>query len=432
MRLRDDQTLDPAIERELQALDDALAGRPVGPGFSEIAELVSEVRELRETPPETFAAELDARATAGFGGRRGDSSASGLRRALERVGGAPRRRLLPALAGVTTVLVIGAGVVATRDDLGGSGPSEPAIQEVTATGGGTSAPSTELAAPTPGPDLGGRRGGRASPYGTPVAPAARDSRAAPLQQLAPLGAGGRFQAAGIRNRKQERRADLTLAAAPERVDEVADDVFGVVARQNGIVLASSVNQASTGESGAEFELLIPTIRLDGALAELSEVAEVRARSEGSLDITRPFVNARERLRGAHVLAEALLAQLADATSQEEIDILNARLEFVRNRMDALRAQLRRLDRRVRFSLVRVSVVADREAGSGGLWTIGDAFDDAGRVLEVSAGVAVVGAAIVGPLVLLALLAWLARRSWIRRARERALAAQPARAAQSPS
>jgi hypothetical protein len=202
----------------------------------------------------------------------------------------------------------------------------------------------------------------------------------------------------------------------------------VVARQNGIVLSSSVSQATSGASGAEFDLLIPTVRLDGALADLSEVAEVRARDEGLLDITKPFVNARERLRDAHALATALLEQLAEATTQEEIDAINARLTFVRNRMDVFRAELRRIERRVRFSQVHVSVVADRDAGAGGPWTIGDAFGDAGRVLEVSAGIAVVGMAIVGPLALLALLAWLGRRLWVQRARERALANQPPRPA----
>ena len=58
---------------------------------------------------------------------------------------------------------------------------------------------------------------------------------------------------------------------------------------------------------------------------------------------------------------------------------------------------------------------------GGAWTPGDAFDDALRVLEVAAGVAVIAAAIAAPAALIAwLLGWPARRGVTRRRRERAL------------
>ena len=56
----------------------------------------------------------------------------------------------------------------------------------------------------------------------------------------------------------------------------------------------------------------------------------------------------------------------------------------------------------------------------GAWTPGDAFDDALRVLEVVAGVALVASAVLLPFALIWLLAWLGRRALVRRRRERAL------------
>jgi hypothetical protein len=56
----------------------------------------------------------------------------------------------------------------------------------------------------------------------------------------------------------------------------------------------------------------------------------------------------------------------------------------------------------------------------GAWTPADAFDDALRVLEVAAGVALIAAAVLLPVALIWLLAWLARRGISRRRRERAL------------
>jgi hypothetical protein len=57
---------------------------------------------------------------------------------------------------------------------------------------------------------------------------------------------------------------------------------------------------------------------------------------------------------------------------------------------------------------------------GGPWTPGDALHDAGRVLEVLAGAALVGGAVLLPLALLAAAAAIAARALRRRRRESAL------------
>jgi hypothetical protein len=57
---------------------------------------------------------------------------------------------------------------------------------------------------------------------------------------------------------------------------------------------------------------------------------------------------------------------------------------------------------------------------GGAWGIGNGFDDAGRILAIAAGVAVIGLAALAPFAILALLAWLARGAYVRRARAQAL------------
>ena len=61
-------------------------------------------------------------------------------------------------------------------------------------------------------------------------------------------------------------------------------------------------------------------------------------------------------------------------------------------------------------------------GDDGTWTPADALDDAVRVLEVFAGIAVVGAAVLAPFALLGLGAGFAARGMRRRRREQALEA----------
>ncbi len=88
---------------------------------------------------------------------------------------------------------------------------------------------------------------------------------------------------------------------------------------------------------------------------------------------------------------------------------------------SLRTQLDRLHRRARYARVTVRIEPGAAAGSGAKsWGVNDALDDAGRILVVAAGVVLIGLAVLGPLALIALLAWLAHRVWLRRRREAAL------------
>jgi hypothetical protein len=102
----------------------------------------------------------------------------------------------------------------------------------------------------------------------------------------------------------------------------------------------------------------------------------------------------------------------------------AELHGERLRAAALRANLADLQRRANLSQVSLKIESGEEgaapADENGSWGIGDALDDAGHILEVAAGVALIGLAILAPFALLALIAWLTRRGGVRRVRERAL------------
>lgn len=387
-----------------------------------VEELTAELHALRETPSEEFAAKLDARAAAGFPGRRrgatvltrlpGVDAASRLTERLRTAG--PRRKLLPALAGVSTVIVVATAVVVStgRDGAGpGDGGEQPTVG--VSSGAVKTAPADDTAAQLPGleRELAPNEGGGGA-LGNIIV------------NEPPLPGGG--TAPGIRNRQVERSAELTLGTEPEQVQDVAGKAIDVVGRYRGIVLSSSVRDGGEGEAGARFDLLIPSARLSGALADLSSLAEVRTRSENTLDITAPFVSAREHLRDARAEAEGLLRQLAEADTDTERASVKAQLQIVRGRIAAFRSQVDRLERRADFSRVSLQIVTSDQAAipgtGGGSWTIGDALHDAGRVLAVAAGIALIAAALILPLGLLGGAAWAARRIYLRRARAQTLSA----------
>jgi hypothetical protein len=234
-------------------------------------------------------------------------------------------------------------------------------------------------------------------------------------------------APGVRDRQVERSAELTLGTDPDQVQDVSGKVIDVVGRYRGFVLSSSVRDGSNGDAGASFELLIPSARLSPTLADLSGIAEVRSRSENTLDITAPYVSAREHLRDNRAEAEGLLRQLGEADTDAERASVKAQLQVVRGRIAAFRSQVDRLQRRGNFSHVSLDVVTGKAEAfpgtGGGDWGVSDALDDAGRVLAVAAGVALIGAALILPIGLLGGAAWGARRVYLRRARAATLSAQ---------
>jgi hypothetical protein len=405
---RDDATLDPQVERELEALEAVLAGERVGAEHAELAELATELRGMRPTPDERFAADLDARAGAGFGAgpaAAGDRFAG----AWERFRAAPlRRQVMPVGATALAAIVITTAVVASNRDEGGGSAQllSGDTREAPAAGAGTAGSGARGFAPE-----------------AANAPSATTLQAEKQDATGTAPGTGPF-ASGERHRFKETSAELTLGTDAGRVQDVADDVFGVVGRYDGIVLSSSISDGAGGEAGANFELLIPSPRLGDALADLSQIAEVRSRRESSLDITAPVVTVGEHLRDAHAIVQGLLKQLAEAATDEERAAIEQQLRFQRQRVAGLRARLNSLHRRGNLSRLSLQVVTGDAASfpttGGGEWTIGDAVHDAGRVLAVAAGVTLIGLAVLAPIALLILLAWLIGRSWIRASRERAL------------
>src|ERR1700754_1789574 len=105
--------LSPDVERELEALDDALAGRRVAPDLTELGELALLLREDRPQPTDGFGRYLDNRVERGVPGRDPRTRASG-RRWLTWQGW-----MAPALGAMATVVLV--AVIAVSGPSGNDG-----------------------------------------------------------------------------------------------------------------------------------------------------------------------------------------------------------------------------------------------------------------------------------------------------------------------
>jgi hypothetical protein len=224
-------------------------------------------------------------------------------------------------------------------------------------------------------------------------------------------------------RKVERAAELTLTPAPADVQDTADGVVREALAAGGYVQHSDVS-VRDGGGEASLVLRIPTARLDDTLARLSKLAHVGALSQSATDITAQTASAADRLAEARAERRALLRALGRATTDRQIASLKARLRDNRaeiaRRQAALDGQRRRADLATVAVTVEGTGSAAKDDNSGGAWTPRDALHDAGRVLEVAGGVALIALAVLAPLAVLAALALLAGRSVRRHRREAAL------------
>jgi hypothetical protein len=355
-------------------------------------QLAADLRALRPTPRPRFATELDERAAAGFPRRTRLPRFS-----FPAPTWSPRRLLLP--AGGFAVLAIAVVTALTVSDESGS-PGER----------GTLMKTDQSAQSAGSPEF---AGGSASAGANAEVEAAAPSAAGRLNNL-PVDRAG--------NRAVERSAELVLVAAPADVADESAEVFEAVHAHDGIVMRSSTSEGEPGAAGAHFELLIPSARLSDALAALSEIDEVRSRHEATADITAPTVNVGEMLQDAKARIDSLLGQLEAAETESEREAVEAELAQERRHRALLRSRFQHLQRRADLSrvLVRIETGASEDSSGGGAWGVDDALGDAGRVLAVAAAITVVALAILGPIALIALLAWLTHRAWVRRERRRVL------------
>src|SRR4051794_6372718 len=98
MRLRSSASRDPAVERELAAIDAALSGESVPDDLRDLEALVRDARTIRPAPAERFAQELDRRVVAGFAEPKEPGQAPRRVRGLVR-----GRMLMPALGATASV-----------------------------------------------------------------------------------------------------------------------------------------------------------------------------------------------------------------------------------------------------------------------------------------------------------------------------------------
>jgi hypothetical protein len=386
---RHEPTLDPAVTAELEALEAALAGHPAAE--PELAALVRDVRAEAPAMTLEFRARLDRRVDRGF------------ERALPRRRLASLRPMIPALAVAGCVLAALVAVVLSA----GSGSNDDNAGSAGASGG--AAPAQTQASDAAKSSSGRGSGSAGSAGGSTSSSSSGSALAAPAPS------------APSRQRRVERSTRLELTTTD--VQAASDGVVRATQATGGFVQSSQVSTGD-GRSTASFVLRVPTSRLDDALARLSRLGHVRSLQQSADDITNVYNGASTRLAEARAERRGLLRALAKATTAAQISSLRARIADNRRALQRGQRQLDAVRNRANYATIGLELtgVAHKHAAvpAGGSWTPGDAAHDAVRVLEVSAGVALIALAVLVPLTLVGAAGGFAAVAVRRRRREAAL------------
>jgi hypothetical protein len=459
MRTADDNPVGPEIGAALAAIDATLAGEPVDPSYADLAELALILTAERPQPTVAFTAALDRRVAARFAGE-------GRRRRR-------RRWLFAPAAGLAAAMAVAAVVVLSP---GASGPVNNSLEVLTSAGASHSAPATIVpsagaakrvppssfgssttagsgssvgsaaesssatssssgasSSPAGSSSAGVSSGsGGSSSSGEPTGSAGSASSssasvaATPAAPPTPTASGQNAPAPAppANGRKIIQSAQLALNAQANRIDDVAQQVFDVVGSEHGIVNRSTVTATGNPAGYAEFQLSVPSSSLSDAMTALSRLryASVVSRTDATQDVNGQFNAATSRLADARALRTSLLKQLAAAVTQVQIDSLTAQIHDAEASISSDQAGLARLNHQINYSQITLTInaVSLPPVSSGSSFTIHRAAHDAGRVLTVAAGVALIALAALVPLALLCAVAWWLALSVRRRRRQHAL------------
>lgn len=414
MRSFDPSGMEPEVIAELEAIDATLAGEPVDPAHAELAELALLLADSAPQPRDEFTSGLDRRVARRFEPVRAGGTTAGAKR--------PRRRLLSVwTAGPAAALVAGAAVAVVV--VGGGGSSIGHLATVANSIATAASPTSHATAGASGSAAGSvpvQHGkstvgfGAQGINGASHAPAtsAASSAVSSLTTAAPTPVPGTTG-------KVVQSASISISTPNEHVDQVAQEVYDVVATENGSVESSQITAATQGNGGgyANFTLSFPTSDLQAAMTALSRLryASVASRTDGTQNVGGQYNTDQQNLQQAQALRTSLLKQLEAADSQTAVDAIEAQLKTANAQIASAQSTLNSLQHRISHSTVTVQI------NSGGIvftrpivpverggFTIARAGHDALRVLVVSVGVALIILAVLVPVSLVAALAaWMA-------------------------
>jgi hypothetical protein len=335
------------------------------------------------------------------------------------------RRAVPILVAAMAVVLVLVALAFAPNDRSSSDSIAPAADPGRQSSGTTT--NETLVDPAAPADIQGDLGGGGTelraedaiaPSTAKVATAA-DGVAPQVSGIAPQSSG--FGVPEI-DAKIVRTGSIELRVRHGRFERVWGDAQAVAGGFGGYVIAASRSGAG-GDDGrvGTITMRVPSGRFDRAVDRLREIpgAKVTQLDDASQDVTQEFVDVRSRLRHDRLVEGRLIAVMARTTTVSEVLAVQARLDQVQEQIEIERGRLTYLEKLTSMSTIDLTI-RERSAKGGDETdddpsVLGSAWGDArARFSENVASVIVWFGGALPALVLLALIAFVARLGWRRR------------------
>lgn len=161
----------------------------------------------------------------------------------------------------------------------------------------------------------------------------------------------------VDGRKLKRTAYLTI-----EVDE--EESFPAVIEATR-TLTDEYGGYVAGESTTSIEVMIPTERLDEALASVSEKGDVSSKSVRVQDVTAQYVDLEARIDNLEKMRTRIQALMAKSGDMEDMLKAEQELNRVTTELEQAKAQMRRMERDTTYARLHVSVEKDIRPGPVG-------------------------------------------------------------------
>jgi hypothetical protein len=192
----------------------------------------------------------------------------------------------------------------------------------------------------------------------------------------------------------------------------------IALEHGGSVASLSYDAPSQGVGAAQITLRIPTARVQSALAQLSQLGTILGQRYGIQDLQQQADSLQKQIEDVQRQIARIQAQLGNPNLSDENEaVLRSRLANAQQKLAGLREAMRTTRAEARTSTVYVSLTTEEiEASPVG----GSRLDGIKDVLEWEAIAALYVLVVVGPILALAILVWLAVRLFRRRETARLL------------
>ena len=251
----------------------------------------------------------------------------------------------------------------------------------------------------------------------------------PTSQLGPAAKAGAADAAApsapgpTAGRAQRYSAQLTIAVKDVDALSTATQRALQTTRDLGGYLVTA-SYATSGSGTSSLTLRVPTARVQDAIVRLSALGRIVAQQVQIDDLQGQLDELSKRETALRAQIARLSAQLA-ATGLDAVTraTLEARRDAARSKLAEARATHVQVDGEARYASVQLTLQTDQSSlvpVAPSAWD--RALDRAGEILALEATVVLYALVVVGPVALLALLAWLTHRGLRRRGDERLLSA----------